>query len=228
MNNILIKDLPDEEKPRERLLKYGVENIANEDLISIILKVGTKERSVRELSKEIVSKINNIYELKNITINKLIDIKGVGNVKAIEILAAIELGRRVYYEKTINKKIKLNNPKRIYEYFKYVINDTQQEYFYCLYLDNKKNLIDKKLLFIGTINMSIVHPREIFKYAYLMSATSIICVHNHPSGSSEPSNEDIIFTKTLSEIGTMQGIKLNDHIIIGDNNYYSFFENNKI
>ena len=103
-------------------------------------------------------------------------------------------------------------------------DNNKQEYFYALYLDNKKNLIDKKLLFIGTLNKSIVHPREIFKYAYLLSASSIICVHNHPSGDTEPSNEDIAITNALCEIGKMQDIKIIDHIIIGTD-YFSFFEN---
>ncbi len=118
-------------------------------------------------------------------------------------------------------------PNKIYEYMKNELIDKSQEYFYALYLDSKKNLIDKKLLFIGTLNKSIVHPREIFKYAYLLSASSIICVHNHPSGDTIPSIDDINLTKNLVKIGKIQGINVVDHIIIGDN-YYSFFENGDI
>ena len=121
----------------------------------------------------------------------------------------------------------MDSPNKIYEYIKNELEDKVQEYFYALYLDSKKNLIDKKLLFIGTLNRSIVHPREIFKYAYLLSASSIICVHNHPSGDTLPSKEDISITKNLIEIGKIQGINIVDHIIIG-NNYYSFFENGDI
>lgn len=220
-----IKDINLSERPRERLLEVGPNNLSNEELISIILKTGTKNLSVKELSLNLLSEIKDINNLKDIRVNNLIKIKGIGIVKAIELIAAIELGRRVHYEKQIIKT-KITNANSIYDYFKYLLNDQKQEHFYCIYLDNKKNIIDKKLLFIGTINMSIVHPREIFKEAYLLSASSIICLHNHPSGDVLPSNEDILITNKIKEIGNIQGINLLDHIIIGNNNYYSFFENN--
>ena len=226
MSSRTIKDIPLEERPRERFLKYGVENLSNNELISIILNNGTKNMSVKELSDNILFKMNDISELKYMSLNKLKKIKGIGEVKAIKLLSSIELGKRVYYEKNL-PKIKMNSADKIYEYMKIEMKDKKQEYFYALYLDSKKNLIDKKLLFIGTINKSVVHPREIFKHAYLLSAASIICVHNHPSGDVSPSIEDINFTKSLVEIGKLQGINIVDHIIIG-NNYYSFFENGNI
>lgn len=228
IDNLMIKDIPNTEKPRERLLKYGVENISTADLIAIILKTGTKSYSVKYLAAKVLSIIDTVDKLKDLTINHLINIHGIGTVKALELIAAIELGRRVHYEPTIKPKIKLNHPEKIYTYFKYLINDIKQEVFYCLYLDNKKRLIDKRLLFKGTINKSIVHPREIFKQAYLLSASSIICVHNHPSGDPAPSDEDILLTKRLVTIGNFQGIKIVDHIIIGHHKYYSFYEHNKI
>ncbi len=228
MNNIMIKDMPDCEKPRERMIKYGVENLSNEDLLAITIKSGTKSFSTKHIANFILSQINSISELKNFNIQRFTKIKGIGYVKAVELLTAIELGRRVYYEPVTNDKTKLNNPKRIYEYFKYKINNAKQEHFYCLYLDNKKNLIDYKLLFIGTINMSVIHPREIFKEAYLLSASSIICVHNHPSGVVIPSVEDKKVTNNLVEIGKLLGIEVIDHIIIGTDEYYSFYENNDV
>ena len=223
----MIKDLIDDEKPRERLIKFGVENISNEDLISIILKTGTYNISVKELSINILSKFNNISDLKNITINNINDIKGVGKVKAITLIAALELGRRVYYEKNI-EDINIKNSDDIYNYFKYLIKDNDQERFYAIYLDIKKKVIDKKLLFVGTVNMSLVNPREVFKYAYLNSASFIICIHNHPSGDITPSKEDIQLTEQLVNIGKNQKIPILDHLIIGNNKYYSFYENNKI
>lgn len=226
MNKVLIKDIPIEERPRERFIKFGVENLSNEELISIILNSGTKNMSVKELSENILSKLNNISDLKYMTLNNLKSINGVGEVKAIKLLSSIELGKRVYYDKEMIK-IKMNNAEKIYEYIKNDLIDKSQEYFYCFYLDSKKNLIDKKLLFIGTLNRSIVHPREIFKYAYLLSASSIVCIHNHPSGDPTPSSEDINLTKSLVEIGKMQGINVIDHIIIG-NDYFSFYENGYI
>lgn len=226
MNKVLIKDIPIFDRPRERFIKYGKENLSNSELISIILNSGTKDISVKELSDNILSEINDITELKDITLNHLKKIKGIGDKKAITLLSAIELGKRVYYEKN-ESKIKLNRADKIYNYIKSDLINKKQEYFYVLYLDTKKNLIDKKLLFIGTINKSIVHPREIFKYAYTLSADGIICIHNHPSGDAIPSKEDILLTNNIKEIGNLLGIKLIDHIIVG-NNYYSFFENGDI
>lgn len=223
----MIKDLIDDEKPRERLIKYGVDNISNEDLISIILKTGTVSISVKQLSLKILSNIEDISELKNITINGITNIKGIGVVKAVTLIASLELGRRVYYEKNIDN-INIKNSEDIYNYFKYLIKDNDQERFYVVYLDVKKKVIDKKLLFVGTVNMSLVHPREVFKYAYLNSASYIICIHNHPSGDVTPSNEDIILTEQLVNIGKSQRIPILDHLIIGNNNYYSFYEDKKI
>jgi len=220
----MIKDILNEEKPRERLIKYGVQNISNEDLIAIILKTGIKNCSVKQLSLLLLSNIKNIDELKKCNISSLTKIKGIGEVKAVELLASLELGRRVYYEKKLDNKLKLNNPTIIYDYFKYKINDLKQECFYCIYLDNQKNMIDYRLLFKGTINMSLVHPREVFKEAYLLSASSIICLHNHPSGSCNPSEEDKKLTINLIDIGRTLGIEIIDHIIIGESNFYSFFE----
>lgn len=224
--NSLIKDIPLEERPRERFIKFGRENLSNTELLSIILNTGTKNISVKELSNNILNSVNDISDLRNMTLNKLKNIKGVGEVKAIKVLSSIELGRRVYQEKNF-KKIKLNSADKVFNYMNQILKEKNQEYFYALYLDSKKYLIEAKLLFIGTINKSIVHPREIFKYAYLLSASTIICVHNHPSGDSLPSKEDVILTKSLVEIGKLQGINVVDHIIIGSN-YYSFFENGNI
>lgn len=226
MDNTLIKDIPIKERPRERFKLYGKENVSNEELLSIILNTGVKNKSVKELSNSILSKMNDISDLKNMTLNNLKKINGIGEAKAIKILAAIELGKRVYYMNNTHN-IKMDSPDKIYEYIKGEVEGLEQEHFYALYLDSKKNLIDKKLLFIGTLNRSIVHPREIFKHAYLLSDSSIICVHNHPSGDTIPSKEDMFLTKNLVEIGKMQGIAVVDHIIVG-NNYYSFFENGDI
>ena len=167
MSNVMIKDLPNNDKPRERLIELGERNVSNEDLISIILKTGTKDK--------------------------------------------------------LESNQKLTTSKAVYEYFK-DLKDLKQEHFYAVYLDSKKRIIDKKLLYIGSLNGSVAHPREIFKNAYLSSASSIICIHNHPSRDPNRSKEDIMCTKNLKEIGKLQNIPVVDHIIIGNNNYYSFFE----
>lgn len=226
--NILIKDIPKSERPRERLLKYGVEHLSNEELLAIILKCGTKNKSVKQLAIEILKEVDNINNLNNITINKLTSIKGIGTTKAIELISTVELGKRIYLSKQTNTKQKLTNPKDIFNHTKYLFTNKKQEYFYCLYFDTKQKLIEKRLLFIGTINKSIVHPREIFKHAYLLSASSIICIHNHPSNDTTPSDADVLLTDALVEIGKVQNIPVLDHIIVGNDNYYSFIEHNKI
>ena len=223
-----IKSIPKEERPRERFIEVGKENLSDSELLAIILKTGTKEKSVKELSYEILNSVGDISELKDINYNKLLDIKGIGKVKAIELEASIELGKRIFLEKKNKIKEKWTNPENIFLNNKYLFEGLKQEKFYCFYFNNNQELIERKLLFMGTINRSSVHPREIFKEAYLRSAASIICIHNHPSGNTNPSKEDIRFTKAIKEIGDTFGIPVLDHIIISDNNYYSFYEQSDI
>ena len=219
-----IKEIPVLERPRERLLKYGVENISNEELLAILIKTGTKKHSVKEIANLVLQKIETINNLENININTFNNIDGLGKIKTIELMASIELGRRIFILKEEKENCIYDNPKIIYQSNSSLFKGKNQEYFYCLYLDNRNKLIERKLLFMGTINRSIVHPREIFKEAYLTSASKIICMHNHPSGDITPSNEDIRLTKSLIEIGKLQGITVVDHLIIGDDNYYSFYD----
>lgn len=227
MKKVLIKDIPILDRPRERFIKYGKEYLSNEELLSIVLKTGIKGYSVKDLSNNILKEINDITDLKEISLSKLTSINGIGEVKAITLLSAIELGKRVYSNKNyIN--IKLNNSKDIYNYIKDKLTYKKQEYFYCLYLDNNNKLIEDKLLFIGTLNKANVHPREIFKYAYLNNSTKIILIHNHPSNNILPSKDDILLTKNILEIGKIQDVHVIDHLIIGNNNYYSFYDSNDI
>ena len=223
--NVLMKDIPLSERPRERLINKGVEYLSNEELLAILLKTGTKDSSVKVLASNILKQLDNIKSLKDINLQNLIKIKGIGKVKACEILAAIELGKRLNEKTMYINQIKIYSSDSIYEYYKDKLNDKKQEHFYCVYLDVKNHIIKDKLLFIGTINESLIHPREIFKEAYLLSAFSVICVHNHPSGNVNPSNNDIVMTKQLKEVGKMLGIKVLDHIIIGKDGYFSFNDN---
>ena len=218
---ILIKDIPNNERPRERLIKYGVESLSNEELLSIIISSGTKDKSCKEISLEILKYFEDVSNMKNANISNLSSINGIGLSKACNILASIELGKRVYFKRG-DTSIKCNNSLKIYEYIKDEFIDKKQEYFYALYFDNKQRLIDKRLLFIGTINKSLVHPREVFKNAYLYNTSSIAIVHNHPSGDVNPSKEDIEITEALYELGRLNKIPLVDHIIVGNNSYYSF------
>lgn len=216
----LIKDLPEEEKPREKLKKYGVKNLTDEELIAIILRCGTKNMSVKDLAIKIKKEFKTLSDLSYIELSK---IKGVGEVKAITLLAAIELGIRSTYKE--DKNIKLNRPENIYEFFKNKLIHLKQENLMAIFLDNKNKLIAYKTIFIGTINMSVSHPREIFKEAMKNSSVYIILVHNHPSGDPTPSVADLKFTNQVYKTSKVIGIPLLDHIIIGNNKYYSFYDN---
>ncbi len=217
-----IKDLPANERPRERLLNVGVNNLSDKELISIILKTGTIGKNVEELALDILNSYS-LIDLKNITINDLLKIKGIGKTKAIELIASIELGKRIFLKES-KKLIKLDNAKSIWEDSKYLFDGLKQEHFYCYYFNNKQELIMRKLMFIGTINNASVHTREIFREAYLLSAATIVCLHNHPSNDTTPSKEDINFTDKLMRTGFIQGIPVVDHIIVGENSFYSFYE----
>lgn len=222
------KKIPDNAKPRERLISLGSNNLSDEDILAIILKTGSRKYNVKELALKILETFGDLSNLKDIGINSLMKIDGIGIVKALEIKASLELGRRVYMRNYTIDQINLNSSLMIYNYFSEVFFDNKQECFYAVYVDSKGNYIDKKCLFIGTINSSLVHPREIFKEAYLLSANGFFCVHNHPTGDSTPSREDKNLTNKLKEISVLHGINFIDHIIIGADNYYSFYENKKI
>lgn len=219
-----IEDIPVSERPRERLIHYGVESLGNDELLAILLRCGTKDMSVKELSNYILKELSSIRDMKQMNYEKLVRIKGIGPAKACQVLAAIELGNRLSKKYDCVQEIKIANAEEIYFYYKELLKDKKQEYFYCVYLDTRNKIIKDKLLFMGTLNQSLVHPREVFKEAYLCSASSMICVHNHPAGSSEPSRLDITLTEQLGEAGKLLGIPLLDHIIIGNQQYFSFME----
>ena len=217
-----LKELPKEEKPRERLIKYGVKNISNEDLISILINTGSKKRNVKELSIDILSKIKSINSLNDISIRELMEIDGVGISKALTIIAAIELGKRVS-NLQIEDKLLLNNTNLVHKYFSSIIANMKQENLLVILLDNKKRLIAYQNMFKGSDTSSVVSIKEIFNFAIKERASAIIIMHNHPSGNTNPSNEDINLTNNLIMSGKIIGIPLIDHIITNGVDYYSFF-----
>ena len=219
----MIKELPLKERPRERFIKYGSSYIQSFELIAIILRTGSKDESVLELAKRVSYKYNSLKDLSNASINDLKSIKGIGDSKAIELLAAFELGRRVSNE-TFNEQSKLQSPESIFLFLKSELEMKTQEHFLALYLNTKGELIKKETLFIGSLNSSLIHPREIFKHAVINSAAAIIICHNHPSGDPTPSKQDIDITKLIHKNSLMMDIELLDHIIIGKDRYFSFKE----
>ncbi len=218
-----VKEMPPSFQPRERMLKFGVENISDVDLLSIILRTGTKDANVKEVSSSILTSVGGINNMADVGIRELSKIKGVGNIKAITILAAIELGKRVV-NKEIEINMLLNNSDIIHETFKSLFLNSQQEKVLAIYLDTKKRLISYKFIFIGTLDRSIIHPREIFNEALKVHASSLILMHNHPSNDLNPSKEDIAITNQIKECGDIIGIPLLDHLITNGKEYYSFYD----
>jgi DNA repair protein RadC len=222
----LIKDMPTNERPRERLALYGPKSLSTYELIAIILRVGSGKLSAIDLAKRIIQDTMDISELRNRTINELTSIKGIGKTKAITLLAAIELGERVL---TPNRETtQISSPHDVYELLKYDLKDLKQEVLIVLYLDVKTNLIAKKQIFKGSLNQSLIHPREVFKYAVKYSAFSILAVHNHPSGDPEPSIQDLEVTNRFIKIGELLQIELIDHVIIANDKYLSIKEYKQI
>lgn len=216
-----IKEMSKSERPREKLIERGAENLKDEELLAILLRTGTKEKNVLELAKQILKNYPKKKFLK-LKYNDLIKIKGIDSAKACTILAAVELGKRILRvgEETLPK---IESPKDVISQFSY-LRDKTREHLAALYLNARNEVVFKKHLFIGTLNANICHPREIFKYALEKNAASVILVHNHPSGDSEPSEADIEITKRIKEVGKIMGIELLDHIIITKNKIFSFKE----
>lgn len=223
-----IKDLPLNERPREKLLKYGVGSLSNAELIAIIIRTGHLEDTAIDLANKILSMDSlGISYLSNATVEELTKIKGVGQCKAAQIVAAIELGKRISSYGG-NTKISVDSPIVIADLLMEEMRYLNKEHFRVVLLNTKNQIISVEEVSIGNLNSSIVHPREVYNIAIRRSANSIILVHNHPSGDSTPSNEDINITHRLIDAGNIIGIKVLDHIIIGDNNYVSFKQKNLI
>ena len=225
---VKIKDMSILDRPRERLIKYGAKNLSDSELLAILIGSGNNKNSAKDLANLILNKCDGVCNLDKMNYNTLSSIDGIKESRACNILAAIELSRRINNNVRDLNGIKLTNVELVFKYYKELLKDETQECFYCVYLDVTKKVICDKLLFKGTLNYSLVHPREVFKEAFLVGASAIICVHNHPSGNIKPSVQDIEITNNLVELGLIHGVKVLDHVIIGNTTYYSFLENNKI
>ena len=220
---MLIRDYPKEERPRERFLQDGPQSLSNQELLALLLRTGSKEESVLQLSNRLIKAFEGLRLLKEASVEEMTEIKGIGEAKAIQILAAVELGRRIHKLNDQDRYV-IRSPEDGANYCMEEMRFLSQEHFVCLYLNTKNQVLHKRTVFIGSLNASIVHPREVFKEAFRRSAASIICLHNHPSGDPSPSREDIDVTKRLVECGKIMGIEVLDHIIIGEHKYVSLKE----
>jgi DNA repair protein RadC len=180
-NSLMIRDFPQDERPRERFITHGPQSLSNHELIAILLRTGTKDESVLQLSNRLLTHFEGLRMLKAATLEEITEIKGIGSAKAIQILTAVEVGRRIA-NLSFNDRYVIRSPE---DGANYMMNDMRflsQEHFVCLYLNTKNQVIHKQTIFIGSLNASIVHPREVFREAIKRSAASVIALHNHPSG----------------------------------------------
>lgn len=224
--NYTIKDLPISERPREKLYSFGPESLSNAELLAILIRTGHQD----DTAIDVAQKILNLDEkglpfLTNVKLEQLTKVKGIGKCKAAQILAAVEIGKRISRWRA-DDKTKITSPMVIANLVMDEMRYLDKEHFKVALLDTKNQVLNIENISIGTLNASIVHPRDVFSVAIKKNANSIILIHNHPSGDPQPSNEDINITHRLSEVGNLVGIKVLDHIIIGDNKYISFKEKN--
>lgn len=221
-----VKELPEDDRPREKLISKGPQSLSDAELISILLRTGIKGQSVLTIAQNMIKEGNNLATLAEKSVAALQKIKGIGKDKAATLAAAFEISRRILsQQKTLSDK-KFTSPDSVAEEFIPILRDELKEKFLIVCLNTNNKIVWKEEISVGNLNSSIVHPREIFKVAVEHSAASIILIHNHPSGNPEPSKEDIAITKKLVEAGNMMQIPVLDHIIIAGNSFTSFANRN--
>ncbi len=222
--NIMIRDMAKDERPREKLLLYGVDSLSNEELLAIVIRTGVGNKSALDLSRILLSRQEEgIVGLTQQTIEELTQTQGIGTTKACSVLAAMELGRRVYKSHSIKRR-RITSPNEIIDAFMAQMRFLLKEEFRVIFLNTKNEMVGWETISIGSLNASIVHPREVFNRAVKRSAASLILLHNHPSGNPEPSHEDVQITSRLVEAGKVLGITILDHVIIGDGRWHSMKE----
>ena len=216
-----IKELPENERPRERMVAYGADHLSNGELLAILLGSGSQQESALRLADKILVKAGELRFLPGMTLEELQEIKGIGLAKAVRVKAALELGKRLA-QAIHSASQSINSPEDAAGLVMEEMRYHNKEYFKVLLLNTKNQVITLENISIGSLNASIVHPREIFNAALRKSAASIILLHNHPSGDPTPNREDKQVTERLVEAGKLLGINVLDHIVIGDGRFFSF------
>lgn len=227
MEHFRIKEISENERPMEKLLHYGVENLSNSELLAILIGSGTRNKNALSLANEILYKKFPNKELLYTSVEKLMEVDGIGLSKSSRILSGLELGKRLAKVEKLSD-ISITNPDTVAEYLFEHFRDSYKEEFCILLLDTKNKIISLQTVSVGTINQSLVHPREVFRHAIMRNANSIMLSHNHPSGDPRPSKEDILVTERLLEAGKYIGIPILDHLVIGDRKYVSLREKNLV
>lgn len=215
-----IADIPVNERPREKAIRYGINSLSNTELLAILIKSGTKEESAIALAQRLINKYGGLDELFNADLDDLKKIKGVKDAKGTEIIAVGELSKRLISVKIYNLK-SITHPSDLAQYFEPILRNEKQEKFIVVFLDIKNNILKYETLFKGGVNFSIIDVNVIFKKAIALSSSKIICIHNHPSGDVSPSKNDILISKKINDMGNLLEIFLLDHLIVGKGNYTS-------
>ena len=218
-----IQVIPNNSRPRERMENLGPKTLADHELLAIILRTGTKNKNVVNLALDVLREIGDLRMFRHTSVQELMKIPGIGKVKAIEILAATEFGHRIAVAPQLKEGTVISS-SWVGNYLTKELSSLTQENVVALYLNTKNEIIKKETIFIGSLNSSVAHPREIFKGAIRYSAARLIIAHNHPSGNTEPSEADYSFTRRMVDAGEMMGIEVLDHFIIGENKYLSLRE----
>lgn len=219
-----VKELPLDDRPREKLLMRGAQNLSDAELVAILLRTGKKGNSVIEIARELIQTEGNLAMLATKSVDSLQKVSGIGKDKAATLAAAFELSRRILSQSKWFSDQKVTSPQDIADIFIPLLRDDNKERFIVVCLNSSNKIIKHETISIGNLNSSVVHPREIFKVAIDNSSASIILIHNHPSGNPEPSNEDISITKKIVESGKILDIPVFDHLIIAGETYTSFIE----
>ncbi|MCQ3815762.1 RadC family protein [Staphylococcus xylosus] len=220
---MIIKELANNQKPRERLINNGSAHLSDVELLAILINTGRKGFSSLDIANELLKSVESLKQLKALSINDLNKVKGIGLYKALILKAAFELGERMH-SGSLEEKIQITSPQDVANFMMGKMEHLTQEKFIVLFLNSKNVIIKQKTIFIGTLNSSVIHPREIFSEAIKCASNAIVVLHNHPSGDTTPSKEDIRATNRLRKCGEILGIDLLDHIIIGDHTYMSMVE----
>ena len=218
-----IKQWPEDERPREKLLKQGAESLSEAELLALIIRTGnpaTKQSAV-EIGREMLQEFGSLRNLAGATMAEICRVRGTGPAKAAGIKASLEIATRLNTDRLTNGE-RFTSPEQVYRHYHYSLRDRRKEYFMALLLDGKNRILKEVHISEGSLNQSIVHPREVFNPAVRESAAAIILVHNHPSGDPSPSREDREITRRLKDAGELMGVKVLDHIIIGDGSFISF------
>lgn len=218
-----MRDVPKEERPRERMIRHGADRLANKELLAILLRTGNQQESALALAEKLLSRFDSLPGLATASYEELLAVHGVGPAKATDILAAFELAKRLGESRMEFQGI-INSPQDAAQLVLRELSLADKEHFMIIMLNTKHRVIAKKTISIGHLHASLVHPREMFKEAIRRSSAAVILVHNHPSGDLTPSKDDLTTTERLKDAGKVLGIDVLDHIIIGDNRYLSFRE----